>query len=111
MLTFTTGMPVACYVKQNFHRIFSQALSTSSTMHKAYEQWPYEKIRRVGRSPNKWRGQGGKKSRIPYDKRYPLSGKDINESTEGLKRGGNKDLRNMIGEASKVSMCYTMVNV
>lgn len=76
--------------------------TTTDSLSKGYEQWPHKKFRRIGRGPNAMRGQGGKKSRIAYDKRYPLSGKDINESTEGLKRGGNIVMGRMIGEESKL---------
>lgn len=76
-------------------------LSMTSNLMKGYETWPYEKVRRIGRRPNAYRGQMGRKARIPYDKRYPLSGKDINDSFEGLKRGGNRDMLRMIGEQRK----------
>ena len=77
-----------------------RSFSTTHTVLKAYDQWPFEKVRRIGRRPNYYRGQGGKKSRIPYDKRYPVTGKDVNVTVEGLRRGGNKEFMDLIGQES-----------
>lgn len=78
-----------------------RTITTSCHLANKYKPWPQEKIRRIGRRPSYWAGQGGKRSRIPYDKRYPLSGKDINATTEGLRRGGNDVMREMIGRESE----------
>lgn len=83
-----------------------RTFSTSNTLAGRYKIWPdtIDTVRRTGRRPNEWKGQGGRKGRIPYDKRYPLSGKDINDSTEGLKRGGNAEMNKMIGVESKTPL-------
>lgn len=81
--------------------IVVRGISTSAVLSNKYKPWPPEKIRRIGRRPSYWTGQGGKRSRIAYDKRYPLSGKDINSTTEGLRRGGNDVMCKSIGEESK----------
>lgn len=80
---------------------FTRSLSTSLKFSNKYKQWPQEKIRHIGRRPSYWTGQGGKRSRIAYDKRYPLSGKDVNSTTEGLRRGGNEYMSKSIGEESE----------
>lgn len=82
-------------------QILIRSFSSSNYLQKGYEQWPIEKLRRIGRRPTVFRGQGGKKSRLPYDKRYGPSGKDVNETTEGILRGGNDDFRRILGEERK----------
>lgn len=78
-----------------------RSFSNTSQLANSYKQWPYEKVRRIGRRPEFTRGQGGKRSRIAYDKRYKLSGKFVNATTEGLRRGGNEYMPRIIGEESK----------
>lgn len=80
-----------------------RVFSTSTRSSNSYKQWPYEKFRRIGRGPPTSMGQPGKRSRLPYDKRFPLSGKDTNDTVEGLRRGGNSVMWKMIGEESKIS--------
>ncbi|XP_067951658.1 uncharacterized protein [Watersipora subatra] len=89
---------VSSIVQHLQHAVPGRGLPVLYSRMIAYDQWPFKKHRRIGRRPNYYKGQGGKKSRIPYDKRYPLSGKDINDTVEGLKRGGNAEMMSMIGE-------------
>jgi len=70
-----------------------------------YQNWPREKIRRVGRKPGYWKGQVIRRGRIPYDRRYPLTGKYANDTTQGLVYGGNKYMPGIIGEERKYSIC------
>lgn len=76
-----------------------KCVQLSQTAGNKYKPWPQEKVRRTGRKAPYWKGQGGKRSRIAYDKRYPqLSGKDINTTAEGLSRGGSSQLAEMIAD-------------
>ena len=94
---------VCCY---RYHLVSNQliscirAVSTTPVLERG-ALWPPEKIRRTGRKPTVWKGQGGRRAKIPYDRRYPLSGKDINDSFEGLRRGGSAYMNQMIGDDSK----------
>lgn len=86
---------------KQFSSTSTRGIFTSSTLSNRYKQWPPENIRRIGRRPSYWTGQGGKRSRIAYDKRYPLCGKDINTTTVGLRRGGSDFMCKSIGEESE----------
>ena len=97
---------VCCY---RYHLVSNQliscirAVSTTPVLERG-ALWPPEKIRRTGRKPTVWKGQGGRRAKIPYDRRYPLSGKDINDSFEGLRRGGSAYMNQMIGDDSKLKV-------